>query len=543
VPPRSETSSPQRRRTARAVTLAAFLAAVIAYYLFVVSAGHWTVWRTWSAYYDAQAEGFRSGHLYAAVPVSPALAALPDPLNPAHMRLWRWDYSFYGGHFHLYWGLAPAALLALVKTILRIHRPIADDVLVFIFMIGRALAGSLLIRAAARRLTPAPPGWAVWLAMAVFTTAHPTPYLLARGAIYEAAIAAGACFMVTAFYLAFQAVFAAQGRADAPAGARAAAGWSMGASLSVGLAGAARVSLLPAGAVLVGLLILARWRAAGRAAAGKSGTGTGAAGAAGGWRRQLGADAYVAACVAAPFGVVTLLQFLLNYLRYGAWNEFGQRYQMGFQWFAMGPRFLAANLYLYLFRPIVRACTFPFLLAKWGRPADLFPRWLPVPADYRISEPSAGVFVLIPFAWLLLGLGLARWLGRPIVTLPAAAAATDTAATAAVDRRRWRWMVYGLALVTAACAAPAFLPGAATMRYEADFASGLLLLAILGGFYFLCLPGRAVVRAGIRIVYVLLAVATIAAGVLLGFTGYFEHFSKHNPALLRSLVHALSVCH
>lgn len=502
--PRPKTSDPhRRRRIIQATQLAGFFAAVVIYYLFVVSAGNWTSWRTWSGYYDTQAEGFRAGHLYVELPVSPALRALPDPLNPKHARLWRWDYSFYGGHFHLYWGLAPAALLAAVKTLLRIHRPVTDDVLVFVFLIGRALGGCLLIRAMARRLVPGPPAWAVWTAMAVFALAHPTPYLLARGAIYEAAITAGAAFTVAALYLAFEAIFAA----DERAGAR----WAMLASLSVGLGAAARVSLLPAGAALVGLLIFARWRAGG-----------------GGWRRLM----RVGWRIAAPFGGLTLVQLLLNRLRYGAWGEFGQRYQMGFQWFAMGPRFVAANLYIYLFRPLTHLCTFPFLFAKWGRPDDLFPRWLPVAADYRVSEPSVGVMLVIPFAWLSAGLFLARWLRR-----------TAPPPFHAEDLSRWRLSVFTLVIVTAMCAGPIFLPGAATMRYEGDFASGLLLIATLGAFHLLALPGGVVARIGIRVIFVLLAASAIAAGVLLGFTGYFDHFAKHNPTLLRSLVKALSLCH
>ena len=39
-----------------------------------------------------------------------------------------------------------------------------------------------------------------------------------------------------------------------------------------------------------------------------------------------------------------------------------------------------------------------------------------------------------------------------------------------------------------------------------------------------------------------LALATIVAGVLLGFTGYFKHFEEHNPTLMRALVAKLSFC-
>ena len=39
-------------------------------------------WVSWSAFHDAQAEGFRTGHLYLREKPSPALVALSDPMNP-----------------------------------------------------------------------------------------------------------------------------------------------------------------------------------------------------------------------------------------------------------------------------------------------------------------------------------------------------------------------------------------------------------------------------------------------------------------------------
>jgi hypothetical protein len=496
-----------RRRVWGVVAFVLFLAGVTAYYAFVAAAGRRS-WPSWSAYYDTQAEGFRHGHLYTTVPVSPALAALESPLDRKNARYWRWDYSFFKGHFHLYWGLAPAALLAAAKAVLRVARPVGDEVLVFLFSVARALAGALLVRAMARRWTPAPPAWAVWLAMAVFAAAHPTPYLLARAAIYEAAIGAGACFMVAAAYCAFEGIFAAR---DGVATA-----WLAGASACAGLAGTSRVSLLPAAAALVGLAIVGRARAH----------------AGGGGRRWLARAAPVAG---APLALITFAQLLANRLRYDHWGEFGQRYQMGFQWFAMGPRFLAANVYQYLFRPADRSCLFPFLRAKWGHPDGLFPRWLPVAADYRVSEPVAGALLLVPFAWLALGLLLRRH-------SPAGAPVGSPVEEASGEARRWRWFLATLAIATAGCAGPILLPGIATMRYEADFVWGLLLLAAAGGWRLLAWPRGRAGRGVAAALFAATAAAAIAAGVLFGFTGYFDHFSRHNPLLMSKLAGALSVC-
>ena len=82
--------------------------AVAAYYVFVISAGHFTRWHVWSAFYDAQAEGILHGHLYLPEAPSRELMALANPYDLANMPFWRWDHSYYQGHLYLYWGLVPA---------------------------------------------------------------------------------------------------------------------------------------------------------------------------------------------------------------------------------------------------------------------------------------------------------------------------------------------------------------------------------------------------------------------------------------------------
>ena len=89
--------------------------AVAAYYVFVISAGHFTRWHVWSAFYDAQAEGILHGHLYLPEAPSRALMALANPYDLANMPFWRWDHSYYQGHLYLYWGLVPAFIAAAIK--------------------------------------------------------------------------------------------------------------------------------------------------------------------------------------------------------------------------------------------------------------------------------------------------------------------------------------------------------------------------------------------------------------------------------------------
>ena len=99
--------------------------------------------------------------------------------------------------------------------------------LTFAFFVARLVAGTLLIRDVARRANPRPPKWAVAAAMLVFALANPTPYTLARAAIYEAAIMAGVAFMTVGFYCGYRSMHAAGGRA--------ATAWLAAASLGFGL--------------------------------------------------------------------------------------------------------------------------------------------------------------------------------------------------------------------------------------------------------------------------------------------------------------------
>jgi hypothetical protein len=62
--------------------------------------------------------------------------------------------------------------------------------------------------------------------MLVFALANPTPYTLARGAIYEAAIMSGVAFMTAGFYCGYRSMYAARA-------ARATA-WLAAASLGFG---------------------------------------------------------------------------------------------------------------------------------------------------------------------------------------------------------------------------------------------------------------------------------------------------------------------
>ncbi len=500
-----------RERWGGRLALALFWAVIAVYYVFVMSAGRWTNWPVWTAMYDKQAEAFRAGHLYLLEPPSPALRALPDPLNPANMHFWRWDHSYYNGRLYLYWGFVPAALLAAAKIVLRTRTVVGDGVPVCVYAVGRAIVGTLLIRALARTVAPSPPRWAVWIATLVFVLANPVPYFLSRGAIYEQAIAAGSLFILIGLFFGLRAVTRAGSRAG---------DLSLAASgLGFGLGAGSRISLLPTAGLLTAWTIVACWRAAGGS----------------GWRRLL----RPALWGGLPALAVVLAQLTINELRFGQWLEFGVKYQMGFT-FASGARFVLPNLFLYLLGPVVHSCRFPYLTTKWNMGRAGTPDWLPWPADFRI-EPAIGVLVVVPFLWLLIIAVAPFWVAQRRAR---AAATSGSAAPSPGPLAPWtrRWVVGAIAIASTVAALPALLIFSNSMRYEWDFVSALFLAATLASWWLLRAPRSRAGRVAVTALVAVLAAASIAAGILLGFVGYFDNFTRHNPALMSHLKQMFDLC-
>jgi hypothetical protein len=206
--------------------------------------------------------------------------------------------------------------------------------------------------------------------------------------------------------------------------------------------------------------------------------------------------------------------------------------------FKIGLRFLVANLHLYLLLPLAHSCEFPFLFANWNESRVLSPDWLPFAADHYLAEPTAGLLVTVPFLWL----GLAALASAAISGWRAHGPGDGPGSGPAEVASRWRWVSRVLCISTLACAAPLLVMSYVSMRYEADFAAGLLLIAILSGWLLLSAPASRAGRGAACTLYAVLAAASVASGILLGFGGYFDHFDRHNPALMSQLRDALSIC-
>lgn len=165
---------------------------VIAIYLGFMSISY----ESTSNYYDLLGTSFRQGELSLPLRPDPALLALPNPYDPAARQGIKapLDVSLYKGRFYLYWGPAPALLLATVEPLF--SGKISDGYLLFAFVCGIFLSQFLLIMHLWEHFFPETPKWIVILSIFVAGLISPTLWLLSQPKIYETAIAGGQFFFI-----------------------------------------------------------------------------------------------------------------------------------------------------------------------------------------------------------------------------------------------------------------------------------------------------------------------------------------------------------
>jgi len=486
----------QRTQRGEWVALGALLLVLCAYYVLQISAGTFSVWPDYGTYYDTLANGFLQGHLYTSVQPSRFLLAQPDPYAAALRPYWLWDGSLYQGHYYLYWGPLPALITALVKLVRGRAFVVGDEQLVLGFLTARLLAGTALLWVLSRSPRLAPNRWALCAAVLVFGLACPTPFLLARGAVYEAAIAGGQFFLVLGWWCSAVALTRPVRKNR----------WLAGAAGCFGLALSCRVSLL----FVIALSVLVLGLHEGLRKPGWKGL----------VRRAL--------ALAGPLLLAGSGLALYNYLRFDNPFEFGTRYQTSTMGFWTDRSFWLPNLYSYALRPPVWDCHFPWLHAPYAPPHPV-PRWL-LPPHYVTYEPLAGLLRTTPFGVLLLALPV-LWLGRRL--------RRGATQEPLLGRELGVLLVAFLGAVLAL--APALGLWMATMRYLEDVVAGFVLAATVCGWAGLrWVAGqprwaRALAHGAFHVG----ALLTLVAGVLLGFESYLNHYPDHNPSYVK-LAAALS---
>lgn len=498
----------------------------LAAHVWLISAGWWAYWPQYTARYDLLARAFAAGQTSLLIKADPRHLALPDPYDPVANNHYRQvpgvpDSCLYDGKFYLYWGPVPALLLTPARWFLDTDTRPGDQFLTFAFVQGTMLAtAGLLLRLRARHFAHAP-AWLPAVALAVAALTAPITCVLTRGAVYEAAIVGGQCFLLAGIYLAwrsFDRLPASQGESrQTPVASLALSGLSL--ACAVGCRVSLAVAVAAVGLLVVGRIVLA-------------------------CRGQLGRALVplLAFGLPAMAGAVGLGAY--NHARFGSWLEFGQRYQLaGVNLKSYPSLFGVANvwpgLWSYFARPVAVVDRVPYLLMAPGD--GTFPSFVRLPEHYESYERIGGLLWTVPVLWLL-PVGVAALLLRRRSArrrsdnrdaVPSNGADIGHDRLAGADRR---WLLAALSAAAVLGFLPVLLMIGSSQRYLADLTPPLVpvLMAMACA---LTDPRRTGPRAARRWFAALVALAGVsaAAGLLLAFEGYAGHFRVQHPELFESL--------
>lgn len=454
--------------------------AIILIYAWFASTGSWTSWFNETYYYDLLATAFRHGQIALEVQPDPALLVLEEPYEPENRQgiPVLWDATFYNGNYYLYWGPAPALLLAFVKFI---YSPgIGDKTLTFIFLTGTLVSLTLLILELWREHFSRIPNWMVLLAIAFSGLINPMPYVLVEGRIYEAAIVAGQFFLICGLYWLACAV-------NRPSVLR----FTL-AGMFLALSACSRTTLVPAVA-FIALIVLLR--------AIKS------------WQKRE-----IVHVIA--FGLPLAMSFAgyawYNFARFGSITEFGLRHQFtSYNLYekldeTFSPAYIPPNLYKTLLNPLERRTAFPYIFpTRWAGPERLGEN---LPRFYLLlAEGITGILIGSPFILFagLAGIGL---------------------------KKEFRLMFSALAGSTFLSFLTLQMFFFTAMRYLLDFIPTLALLAVIGFWQgSILLAHRPLAWKLYGLFGGVLFAVTVVLSFVLSVSGNLESFKILNPELLKNL--------
>ena len=468
-----------------ALKIGVALAVALVVQLWVMTAGLHGV-PNWSNFTSRQAQGFLHRQLSLIERPSAQLLALADPYDPntnLHLRLH--DAVLFEGKYYIYWGPAPAALVAAVCRLAGVCDPdFSDAWLVVPMVLGTTILTAVLMAKARAMLFPDLNPAVTAAPILSFGLGAPLLYIIARPAIYELAIFAAQVFLLA-------------GICAAMAGLRrgGSAAWLLCAGALWAICIGCRVSMLPAVLLVVaGSFFLMHGRS-GRAAL-------------------------------AMLGPIMGMLFLLgwyNDARFHHWTDFGYHWQLAgqpqhrmtyFDTFSF--RYLPLNWYEYLIQlPFIRP-TFPFVRANPVMPwlTDAWPR-------FYMPGAMIGLIWIQPFL---------------LLTTPGILLARPLTAEAASDHRLGRWVIAMLAAAASAGAIPILLFQSAQMRFFMDALPCLAVLAAIGYWSLLqSLHDKPRLERAARSAAALLIIAQSVLALFLAITGESDNFLSENPDLYHSL--------
>jgi hypothetical protein len=497
--------APYRRKKKIDSYLTSTFLLTILIFTWIISVGRWVDWPDTTNYFHLQAQGFLTGQLHLSVQPSEQLLTLSDPYTFEN-RIdipYLWDASFYAGKYFLYWGPTPAIITALLETALQIE--IGDQQLVFIFTLGAVGFGFLLLRLIWNRYFPTLATWTILPVALMMGLANPTPWLLGRPAVYEAAIASGQFFFVGGLFWFLLGLKLSK---------RAFLYNSLSGLFFVAALGS-RITLLP-GIVALGLFVLSQ------AFFGTSEV----------RKRNVIPQQYSLFVISILLGLLFLGWY--NFARFGDFFEFGHRYQLTswgmayayqefFSW-----RNITPNFYNYFLNGYRTLPVFPFVKPLWGIAGVPLLRAFAV-GNYH-AEQVTGILITSPT--LLIG------------SFPIFLAFSDLWVWLDVPKKDIRELfkklislegntLYACMLaITISLLFPLSLISFNSMRYLFDFSLAVSITSAVGiGLVFVSKKISVLFKGFFAIMIMFLSLYSSTVGILLGITSYGARFEQLNPEL------------
>ncbi len=462
------------RRSTSDLLLAAVALSLIGFYFWTASNGYSFREAPRDGYYNLLTAAFMAGQLHLQEEPRPEMFELAEPYEPGRNARFRLhDASLYHGKYYLYFGVVPALTLFVPWRLLGLGE-LAESLAAALFATGGLLFWVAILRRLLREHCPDTPGWMQAGAALVLGVSSVVPFILRSPSVYEVAVSGGYFFLAGASYFFF----------TADGGFRLRLGRLGLGSLFLGLAAGCRPNLLAVAPILP-LLALPAWRLAPSR------------------RRAL-------AALTAPLALCVLLWGLYNHARFGSWTEFGTTYQVAglrpVPWF--DPAAVPVAFYFHFLAPPDLRLEFPLVFPLTDYPGE-------APEGFFKAPFTTGLLAHAPFILILLF--APRLLRHP----PVEAAA----------RLRWRLGV----LVAAGLLLPLLTSlafSAAAMRYEVDFASLLLVPALV---VLVVADRRASRRGPLRAASVLGLAWSVLAGTALSLHGDVDGLRLQNPGVFAAL--------
>jgi Tfp pilus assembly protein PilF len=445
--------------------------------------------------YNLLVQGFRAGQLNLKIEAPTGLAQLADPYDPAVNSAYIEDVSdlsYYKGKLYLYFGVTPALVLYWPYVAIT-GRYLSDKYAIVIFFALGFLVAAGLLHAVWRRYFPEASIGVAAAGLLILGLAIGSQKVLSLWCnVYEAAIGCGFAFTMLALAAIWRALHEPKRQVL----------WLLMGSVAYGLAIGSRPSLL-FGAIILLIPVARTWHAA----------------------IEPGSRQRVGSLLAAAVGPVTLIGLglmLYNTQRFDSPFEFGWHYQLNGEYrpttaqqFSL--HYLWFNFRFYFLEPMRWGGHFPFLHAV---------PLLPLPSGhYGVGDPYGGILSNYPLVWLALAAPLA-WRGRSMEVVSVL-----------------RWFVAAVFLHFVICALTICLFFTALTRYEMEFLTTLMLLAVIGIFSLeRALLGMPVWRRIARWSWCLLLAYAVVFGILEGVEAYAEaNYLVGNDLLAQGLVDEATV--